>query len=353
MKISILFPTNRGTLLRALREGLVPDTLLFGTNHLSEHFDVDFLSVNSHIEEALNRIAVPLTWIFGSKFTRLNLGRALLALPDLRRSGMIITCVDSMSKAVLLLKKIHLLNHPVICMAGNVMDGTERLPRAHRWLWSSASRITTHAQVDQEKLEHLKLGDLGTMIPVGSDTTFYKASVKKPQRNLIAAIGSDRDRDYETLIRVARRLPNFKFEIHLSNDQLRYLSKPSNVKFSLDATPTSSRDLLRRAEIVVIPLKETLRAAGQLALTDALLMEKPVIISSTRGVVEPYRLKHKNTVFLVRPRSVDSLLKGIGELHRDSKMRYWIGSNGRQLALRYTTRKYAKKLRQVINNVFA
>ena len=48
---------------------------------------------------------------------------------------------------------------------------------------------------------------------------------------------------------------------------------PENVRLITDATLLQSRELLRRALIVVIPLNETHRAAGQLALMDALLME--------------------------------------------------------------------------------
>lgn len=350
---TFLFPSNRKTLWHSVQTGEDPDTLLYGFNHLTQFgIRAHMADVDVKGERRWSLLCAPFSSAFHSRFTRINLGRVIAALPSLQKTDVIVTEVDSTSKAVLFLKRVGFISKPIICMAGNVMDGTERFQNVHRWLWSAASRIVTHAPVDQEKLLGMGLGDLGAMIPVGSDVSFYKPSTSNSQKNLIASIGSDRDRDYETLVRAVGRLPNMKLEIHLSIRQLHQLSKPVNVKFVTNASSISSRDLLRRAEIVVIPLKETFRAAGQLALLDALLMRKPVIISATRGVIEPYHLKHKNTVFLVQPGNSDTLARGIRELQGNLPMCRRMRTNGRQLALRYTTRSYAKKFSGIIKETF-
>lgn len=351
MKIFAVFPTNRKEWLNETRKRKVPDNFLFGINHLSPRHDVDVISDSLHLERFLNLLLGLLAWPFQSRFTRLNLGRAVLTLPLLRKSDVVISCVDSMNKSLLLLKKFGLIRKPFICMAGNVMDGTERFPKLHRWLWFAANRVITHAPVDQEKLERMGLGDLGIMIPVGSDESFYRPNLRKVDFDLVASIGSDRDRDYETLMSAARNLPTLTFEIHAAQQNMRSADLPENVRLMTDASPTQSRELLRRASIIVIPLKEAGRAAGQLALMDALLMKKSMIVSATRGIVEPYQLIHRETVLLVSPGNVDTLIQSIKTLHRDQLLRRKLGQEGRRLALRYTTKQYAEKLRCVIDDV--
>lgn len=354
MKIIAVFPTNRLKRLnetRERRERRAPNNVFFGVNNLGPGTHASIISVSPELERLVNLFLGFLAWPFQSRFTRLNLGRAMFALPALRNAQVVISCVDSVNKALLLFKKVGLLRKPIICMAGNVMDGTERFPNLHRWLWSAADRVMTHAPVDQEKLERMGLGDRGVMIPVGSDEDFYVPSTKKPNPNLIVSIGSDRDRDYEMFVSAARNLPHLTFEIHAAQQNMNSADLPENVRFVTGASQTQSRELLRRASIVAIPLKETRRAAGQLALMDALLMEKPVIISLTRGVAESYQLIHKKTVLLVPPGNINALIRSIKTLHLDESLRRKLGEEGRKLALRYTTKQYAEKLRGVINDV--
>lgn len=351
MKIAIVFPTNRGFDLRGHLHRKLPDNAFFGINYLRKKDRLVVVSVFPSVEFFLNIFLGPFLWPFQSRFTRLNLGRAVLTLPLLRKSDIVISCVDSMNKSLLLLKKLHFFHASIICMAGNVMDRTERFPTLHRWLWSVANRVVTHAPVDQEKLERMGLGDLGVMIPVGSDESFYRPNLREVDSDLVASIGSDRDRDYETLVSAARNLPHLTFEIHAAQQNIRSADLPENVRLVTDASPMQSRDLLQRASIVVIPLKETGRSAGQLALMDALLMKKAVIVSSARGAVEPYQLKHRQSAFLVPPGSVEILIRAIKILYADAALRRKLDEEGRRLALRYTTKRYAEKLRCVIDDV--
>lgn len=351
MKIAIVFPTNRYVRWGKKRKGKVPDNVLFGVNQLHPRTRVEIISVSPTLERFINLCFGFLAWPFQSQFTRLNLGRALLALSAMRNADVVVSCVDSMNRAVLLLKKLRFFRSPVICMAGNVMDGTERFPTLHQWLWSGANRVITHAPVDQEKLARMGLGNRGIMIPVGSDEQFYRSSKERVDDRLIASIGSDRDRDYETLYLVTQKLLDIRFEIHASSGNTFSSPIPPNVRVVTDASPLQSRALLARSSVVVIPLRETFRAAGQLALIDALLMKKPVVISATRGIVEPYNLSHGESVLLVAPENINALARAIKTLHRDPTLRRKLGEQGRQLALRYTTTRYAEKLRRVIDDV--
>ncbi|GEM_PF-6952672 len=351
-KIVYLFPTNRKRLIAEVKNGTAPDNNLYGFNHLQQFYQVEQVEIYSKLERVLNFLLLPLSWIFNSRYTKLNLGRVVLALPQFWKTDAVITCVDSVNKVAAILKKLKLFSAPLICMAGNVMDGTEKFPRLHQWLWSGADRIITHAPVDQEKLIRLGIGDRGVIIPVGSDASFYQKRANSEFRiqnsELVISVGADRDRDYQTLLLAAAQLPKLKFVVCCGRKNIEGLNIPDNVEVRINVSTLETREILSKAEMVVLPLRETYRASGQLSMLDAMLMEKPVIVSQTRGIVESYGSLDKKHVLLSQPEDAGDLIKNIKILQNSPKLRQNLGEVGRKLALGYTTMKYAEKLKKVV-----
>lgn len=350
-KIVYLFPTNRQKLITEVKDGISPDNNLYGFNYLQKLFQVKQAEIPSNLERTLNILFLPIAWIFNSRYTKLNLGRVILALPQFWQADIAVTCVDSVNKAAAILKKFKLFSAPLICMAGNVMDGREKFLRLHQWLWSGASKIIVHAPVDQEKLVRLGLGDRGVMIPVGSDSGFFKSqpSTLNAQRSVfVVSVGADRDRDYKTLFLAAEQLPRLNFVVCCGRQNVAGLKIPKNVEVRIDVSSKETRAILSKAAIVVLPLRETHRASGQLALLDAMLMGKPVIVSRARGVVEPYGLENGKQVLLPPSGDVESLVQAIKELQSNGNLRRKLGIVAKELAFGYTTEKYAEKLKKVI-----
>ena len=85
-------------------------------------------------------------------------------------------------------------------------------------------------------------------------------------------------------------MPKLKFIACCGQDNIRGLNIPENVEVRLNVSALATREILSKAKMAVLPLRETHRASGQLSMLDAMLMEKPVIISKTRGTIEPYGL---------------------------------------------------------------
>jgi glycosyltransferase involved in cell wall biosynthesis len=349
-KIVYLFPTNRQKLIDEVKNGTFPDNSLYGYNHLQKFFQLKQAETPANLERILNILFSPVVWIFNSRYTKLNLGRAILALPQFWQADAVVTCVDSVNKAAALLKKLNLFSAQLICMAGNVMDGTEKFSGLHQWLWSGTDRIITHASVDQEKLVRLELGDRGVIIPVGSDDRFWQSVSCKVSDTLqtIVSVGADRDRDYQALFSAAAQLPRLKFLVCCGQKSVEGLKIPENVKIRINVSPTETKKILSDAELVVLPLRETFRASGQLALLDAMLMGKPVMISKTRGTIEPYGLKDEKNALLVPAGNVESLVQAIEKLKNNGDLRRELGNVGRKLALGYTTESYAEKLKKII-----
>ncbi|MBI4215499.1 MAG: glycosyltransferase [Parcubacteria group bacterium] len=362
-KICFVFPSNRSQLLGWVERGVSPDNGLYGLNHLRKYFDVQVVDVSVIWERILNALFFPAVFLFNSKHTKLNLARVVLALPGLNRADLAVTCVDSVNKAACLLKKLGILRRPLVCMAGNVLDGTEKWLFLHRWLWFGADRIIVHASVDQEKLARLGLSNKGIMVSVGSDERFWnmtrlprpavggllpEADRRNDDRGLIVSVGADRDRDYRTLFLAAEQLAQLKFIVCCGRKNVEGLKIPGNVEVKINVSPLTTREILSKAEIAVLPLRETLRASGQLAMLDAMLMGKPVIVSKTRGVVEAYGLEDKKQALLASPGNVLRLVQAIGDLHSNGNLRSKLGFSARKLAVGYTTKIYAEKLKKVI-----
>ncbi|MBI5732656.1 glycosyltransferase family 4 protein [Candidatus Jorgensenbacteria bacterium] len=357
-KIIFVFPTNRKKLIGEVRRRVTPDNGLYGLNHLQGSFDIETVEVSTVWERILNLLLLPVTIFFNSEHTRLNLGRMILALYESGSADLAVTCVDSVSKAACLLKKFGIMRQHLVCMAGNVLDGTERLIFLHRWLLSGADLIVTHAPVDQEKLTGLGLRN-GVCIPVGSDASFYQKHANSefpasPARGriqnlkLVVSIGADRDRDYQTLFLAASQLPQLKFIVCCGRKNVESLKIPDNVDVRTGVSSTETKNILAKAELIVIPLKETYRASGQLAMLDAMLIGKPVIVSRTRGTVESYGLIDKKHILLSQPEDAEDLVRDIKNLQSSRKLRQNLGEAGRKLALGYTTMKYAEKLKKII-----
>lgn len=347
-KIIFLFPNDRSQLIKDVKKSIAPDNSLYGFNHFGNGYLVEEATVSLKLERALNILLLPLSFWFNSRFTKLNLGRVLLTLPKLNKADVVVTCVDSINKAACLLKKLGILRQRLACTAGNVSDGTERWLYLHRWLWSGANVVVAHAPVDQEKLKHLGLVSKGVLIPVGSDQKFYQPKKTKIIQNLIVSVGADRDRDYRTMFFVARQLPNMRFEVFTRPGNIKDLIVPGNVKVFFNSSFMNTRKSLFKADVVVVPLKETHRASGQLALLDAMVMGKPIVVGAIRGSVEAYGLANMKQVLLVPPENIGSLVQAIEKLQSNRSLRYKLGIGGRKLAFRYTTKKYAEELKKVI-----
>jgi hypothetical protein len=95
--------------------------------------------------------------------------------------------------------------------------------------------------------------------------------------------GGDSHRDYDTLLEVARHLPDRPFVLATSLLDGRK-DVPANVTAGR-VTPAEYDDLMRSSAAVVIPMADGLtRAAGQQTYLNAMLFERPTIVRDSLGV---------------------------------------------------------------------
>ncbi|MFO7889396.1 MAG: glycosyltransferase family 4 protein [bacterium] len=150
------------------------------------------------------------------------------------------------------------------------------------------------------------------------------------------------NRDYLTLLRAAERI-NHKFVIVAPKFTLSGLSIPSNVKIYNNLFGIEASRLMRRARMVVIPLKSVNFPSGETVLFEAMTYGKPVII--TRSITTQEYVKHEVDGLLVEKQNEDELVQAINYFLEDSKRAKKIGTAGRiSLKRSYTIENFSENI---------
>lgn len=364
-KVLFVYPANREQLLKDVKNGVSPDNALYGLNYLSQYgYEATTKDAPPHLEKLLDIIFLPLHKIFFSQIDiDFKLGRAILLLPSLNKSDVIIVNTDGIGLAVCFLKRLKLVKKPVIYavglfyIKGKLKEAIEKNRKSvfgysYKWILKGADQILYHAPIEKKKLAKLGVYNpaLCSFAPIGSDGNFFKSSKFskfKTLENTVVSVGKDRARDYKTLFEIAGKLPDVSFIIVARPNNLRDLKIPGNVTIHFDLPYEEVAKLYKLAKIVVIPIEEMHRSSGQMTLTDCLQASKPIIISSVEGISH-YPLENNVNVILVPPQNQEILKDSIIKLLSDEGLQKTLIEGTEALAKRYNTRNYAKEIAKVI-----
>lgn len=361
MKILFAFPTNRQELIKEVQKGMSPDNLLYGFNHIEGH-ETALGDINSHIERILDLIFYPLHRLFFRQIDiDFKLGRALQLRQKINQSDVVVSNIDGISLAICFLKKLRLINKPVVYAVGLYYiqgqleqtlksGGNSLFLRFYKWILSGADALIYHADIEKEKLVGLNLFDPAkvSFIAVGSDSKYFKQKKGKVTKNLIVSTGKDRARDYATLLKAAAQLPQLQFVLVCRKENISNLEIPKNVKLQIDVPYKKIQELYRKCKILVIPIKEMNRSSGQMTLTDGMQAQIPVVISDVVGI-KHYNLKNRINALIVLPGNSNSLKNAIATLASDDRLRSRIIKNMVKMSQVYTTKNYAEELNRIIN----
>lgn len=362
--ILYIFPTNRCDLEKEVDKNKSPDNALYGQNYMRNYgYSTDIAYASPSAEKFLDIIFSPLHWLFKSQVdVDFKLGRALLLIPVINKYRVIITNTDGINLAICFLKRLKIINIPVIYAVGlfyiqgelvkTIKNNKESFfLKFYKWILNGADHITYHAPIEKDKL--LKLGLYNpakcTYIAMGSDGQFFSNPSTTPEDgSLIVSVGKDRARDYKTLIDSANKLTNYKFVIICRRKSLEGLVIPANVQTFFDIPYFDVAAWYRKASIIVIPIKEMNRSSGQMTLTDAIQSSKPIIISDVVGIAH-YNLKNGQDLIKVKPESAEELACAIKKLSSSKVLREKFKKSALNKAKVYNTLNYAKQIARVVN----
>lgn len=350
-KVFYVYRTARKQNFINVSNNLEPDHILYGYNYIRKSgYSVSFSDIAYSKFNLLFWLFLPIQKLF-IKYTSVGFkfDQALLLLPYFYCSDIIITTTDSAGLPLLLLKKLRVLNKPVIYISTGLInelsDRNNEVVAFYKSLLQYVDILICHSNI--EKKSYLKyipiLKDKISVIPFGIDQKFFKKTTV--QKKYILSIGRDKSRDYNFLSKVALRIKSENFLVVTSRSNIKGVTFPRNVKIMYDLPYDQVRDIYLKAKLVFLPLKEINRASGQIAFLEALSSNNKVVISNIRGIKDVYKklLNIKNTV-VYKPDDVESAVESLVKALKIKEHRFEMPSD-------FTSLKYAERIDSIIKKI--
>jgi glycosyltransferase involved in cell wall biosynthesis len=212
----------------------------------------------------------------------------------------------------------------------------------YKKLLARADVLTTHASENAEMargylkrdIEQVYYGINPRDFPLQEPTTWQPNT---PVR--IAAIGNDRDRDWESLAQAFRQNPAHEVRIATRRRVSKALHA-SNVKIAPALGLKAARELYDWADVIVVPLRPNSHVSGITVVLEAVALGKPVIVSDVGSLRDYFGPEH---VFYVPPHDVPALQRTLAAIVADPALALQRAqAASRHFAARdYTTRQFA------------
>lgn len=180
-------------------------------------------------------------------------------------------------------------------------------------VWSTNQiEILVDAGFSPEQVEAIPFGFAPELYPVVDPTT---------RDGSLAAIGSDRGRDYPTLLEAMRQVDH---ELHLycKEGNLQGRALPRTVRFHGTVPYEEYQRLLRSVAVVAIPTRELAYPTGQTVALEAAGTGAAVVLTDTPAMREYFS---EETAVMVAPGDVDGWQRALTVLARDPERRAALG----------------------------
>jgi glycosyltransferase involved in cell wall biosynthesis len=163
-------------------------------------------------------------------------------------------------------------------------------------------------------------------IPFGIDTEFF---TKSPYPNdgapLVVSLGSDRDRDYRTLVAALEKIrtvvPNARCLMQCAPN----IQVPTGIGKLPRLSHREIRDLYRQSTVVLVPTRMNGHFSGMTVALEAMSTGRPVIVSDTPGARSYVR--HGLDGYLCRPGDSDAFADRVIQILHDPSLGREMGAS--------------------------
>lgn len=176
----------------------------------------------------------------------------------------------------------------------------------YKKLLARADVLTTHATENaQMARDYLKRDVQQVFYGINPrDFPLQEPAAWRPNTPVrIGAIGNDRDRDWESLVKAFRQNPAYEVRIATRRRVSKELHA-SNVKIAPAIGLKAARELYDWADVIVVPLGHNTHVSGITVVLEAVALGRPVIVSDVGSLRDYFGPEH---VFYVPPHDVQAL----------------------------------------------
>ena len=161
----------------------------------------------------------------------------------------------------------------------------------------------------------------------------------------IAAIGNDRDRDWESLVQAFRQDSRYDVRIATRRRVSKALAA-DNVKIAPAAGLAAARELYDWADVIVVPLRANTHASGITVVLEAVALGKPLIVTDIGALRDYFGPEH---MAYVQPHDVPALQRALDEIVANPALALERAqAASRHFAARdYSTRQFALQHAQI------
>ncbi|WP_060856907.1 glycosyltransferase [Caballeronia sordidicola] len=212
----------------------------------------------------------------------------------------------------------------------------------YRKLLARADVLTTHATENaQMARDYLKRDVQQVFYGINPrDFPLLEPAAWQPNTPVrIGAIGNDRDRDWESLVKAFRQNPAHEVRIATRRRVSKELHA-GNVKIAPAIGLKAARELYDWADVIVVPLRHNTHVSGITVVLEAVALGKPVIVSDVGSLRDYFGSEH---VFYVPPHDVQALQRTLDVIVANPALALQRAqAASRHFAARdYTTRQFA------------
>ena len=357
-RVIFAFRGGRKELLARIASDAAPDEFLYGFAQAKQRFPTTAIVEAEHstsIFAGLYRLVPLITNKLGFG---LFFNAPLFHLRTLQAANVIVATTDSTGIPLLMMKRCGVLRAAIIVISQglhSIGDETAALPwsdwlkRRLGYCLAKASAIVALGDGDAEAIaasfSFCRLPEV-RIIQFGIDAEFWHpGDPETAQDGFVLSVGSDRLRDYPTLLEAIDTTP-----LHLVTRLPIEASyhRPS-VRIESDLEWVRLRELYQRARFVVTPVKDQPRDSGHSATLQAMACGKAVILSNIAGLWDRERMVHGETCYLVEPGNVRAMRGAIAHLYSRPEEAARIGRNARQLVVdSYSSAEFGSRLSDLI-----
>ena len=185
-------------------------------------------------------------------------------------------------------------------------------------------------------------------IPFGIDTDFYavQPQPESPGSVLVSA-GEDRDRDHQLLIDAVAKVKSKHPTVSLELATGLQVNMPAGLgTLHRERLYGRMRDLYRRAAVVPIAVKPSVRGSGLTVALEAMASGRPVVMTANSDIAT--YVEHGVTGLLVPPNDTDAFAAAIGELLSDPERAIEMGNAAAvRVRERFTSTLVARELAEI------